>query len=134
MISAEQKLRIISSNADMMELLENGNTPYGLKALHDECWNLARIGKGFRNDRLNKAACKLRNLIEAGQLSENTVRTQLIEACEENRLARDDGLHTVVSTINSGLKKGKQSPRGPANDNDPDPHYSRAKLNIRSAA
>lgn len=90
------------------------STAYGLKALSQECVSLAELPKGTRNSELNITACKIGQLIGAGELDETEARGRLIEACERNGLVRDDKLSSVRATINSGIKKGKQNPRGPS--------------------
>lgn len=92
----------------------SASTPYGLRALSEECDALSKLPKGARNHDLNIAACKIGQLIGAGELDEAEARAHLIEACERNGLVGDDRLASVHATINSGFKKGKRNPRGPA--------------------
>ena len=100
------------------ELLEMGNTEYGISALIAEIDAVASAKKGFRNEVLNKAACKLGSLVASGQLVQDTVEGNLVQACHLNGLTGDDGgMASVKATIRSGLTKGLQSPRYPANHN-----------------
>lgn len=119
------------------KLLEAGNTPYGLRALVEEGRELEGAEKGFRNDRLNKAACKLGSLIASGNLNEDTVKDILLDACQQNGLIRDDGLASFKATIHGGIRKGKQNPRYPANHSMPETQETAntgGKLTLRRAS
>lgn len=95
------------------ELIELGNTDYGITALLEELDQLEQTGKGFRNAQLNTAACKLGSLVASGELLEDTVENNLIQVCHRNGLIGDDGIHSALATIESGMRKGMQSPRYP---------------------
>lgn len=126
------KSRIISADAEIRELLENGNTRYGLQALVSECSALSQTKKGFRNTALNEAACKLGSLVAAGQLGEETVRETLIRSCRDNGLLYDNGgMVGVEATIRSGFKKGMTSPRYPIErEHEPEASSSGGTLDI----
>ena len=100
----------------------DGSTPYGLRALRDECAQVASAAPGTRNDTLNRAAFRMAQLIPANQLTETAARPVLLEAAHACGLVADDGEAAVLKTIDSGLRAGLHKPRDPqsrsaANDN-----------------
>lgn len=90
-----------------MSTVVSRSSLYGARALQEECGALATIPQGTRNDRLNRAAFKLGQLVGGGELAEQEVVDRLTEA------ATRAGLHggEIASTIGSGLQSGKQNPR-----------------------
>lgn len=84
-----------------------GDTPYGMKALADECDLVAAATEGTRNDTLNTAAFRIGRNVAAGKLTEGTARINLEAA------GRAAGLdqHETAATVNSGLGSGRQHPR-----------------------
>jgi hypothetical protein len=88
------------------------NDSYYHFALKDECEALAAMrADSGRNNALNVAALKLFQLVEGGGLDENEVREQLFAAAEKCGLVADDGEKSVLATIDSGAKKGREEPR-----------------------
>jgi KaiC/GvpD/RAD55 family RecA-like ATPase len=84
---------------------------YADAALRGECDELAATVTGNRNKQLNNAALKLGTLVAAGELSEGEVVGALYDAAVANGLVADDGERAAMATINSGLRKGLQTPR-----------------------
>jgi hypothetical protein len=88
------------------------NEIYYRSALRDECKALAAMPKDSgRNDALNRAAFKLFQLVAGGGLDENTVRERLFAAAEACCLVAEDGAASVLATIESGARAGRQHPR-----------------------
>jgi hypothetical protein len=88
----------------------NGDA-YGTAALDRETAELAATPSGQRNNRLNFVAFRLFQLVSGGELDGGTVEQRLVAACEANGLIADDGLRSVIATINSGRRAGMQHPR-----------------------
>lgn len=84
---------------------------YALAAMDREIDALRRLGRGGRNDALNRAALSLGSLAGAGALSEAVARAALLDACAANGLLADDGERACLATIDSGFKAGLSSPR-----------------------
>ncbi len=84
---------------------------YALAALDAEARELAGMGSGGRNAALNAAALKMGSLVAAGALSAGMVRAALLDACETNGLAAEDGRRACEATFDSGFKAGLASPR-----------------------
>lgn len=84
---------------------------YALSALDAEARALAGMGSGGRNKALNAAALKMGGFVSAGALSVAMVRAALLEACQTNGLAADDGLRACEATFDSGFKAGLANPR-----------------------
>ncbi|WP_330927463.1 helicase RepA family protein, partial [Candidatus Sororendozoicomonas aggregata] len=80
---------------------------YGLKALEGAREEIYRAVEGTRNSELNKQACAMGSLMAGGEIAEATVRQELEKAAYDIGLKKTE----VKSTINSGIKKGKESPR-----------------------
>lgn len=92
-----------------MNLHSPGET-YGRAALDRECEELARTAHG-RNDRLNRAAFSLGQLVGAGLLTDDEVERRLLNAATTNGYIAKDGLASTRATIRSGLAKGALEPR-----------------------
>lgn len=84
---------------------------YALKALHAEVDALGSTTEGSRNDRLNRAAYALGQLVGAGALEEHDVVDALEAAADRCGLLREDGVRSVRATIQSGLRGGIAQPR-----------------------
>lgn len=84
---------------------------YGQSALAREVGELTTALAGGRNDALNAAAFSLGQLVAGGELQEAEVVEALLRACQGNGLLRDDGERACRRTIDSGLSRGKLSPR-----------------------
>lgn len=80
---------------------------YGRAALRGEARALARAEVGERNDRLNRAAFRLGQLVASGALDAATVRNMLLDVAVGLGL----GEAGAEATIGSGLKAGQNCPR-----------------------
>ena len=90
----------------------NGSaSTYGEAAIEYEITALAQALPGSRNDTLNRAAFSLFQLVGGGEIQEGEVLDRLIEASTVNGLVADDGLPSVMATIESGRRAGLQHPR-----------------------
>ena len=79
-------------------------TPYGRKALQGETQRVQEATEGQRNDTLNRAAYKLGQLTEGGELD----RKEALEALVDST---DLPQREAVATLESGLSAGARSPR-----------------------
>jgi len=84
---------------------------YGSAALEREIDALAATAVGGRNHALNRTSFRLFQLVGGGELDRNLVIDRLIDASRRNGLVNDDGLRSVMGTINSGMRAGLQNPR-----------------------
>jgi hypothetical protein len=60
----------------------------------------------LRNNTLFKAACRARELIDAGGLDQVRAEVLLLDAAAQVGLVRDDGTARCLATIRSGLVAG----------------------------
>lgn len=81
--------------------------PYAAEALNREVMNVAAAPSGTRNDTLNIAAVKLGSLVAGGHLPPDLVLTELTNAATAAGLEPTE----IRKTLNSGLRKGEQTPR-----------------------
>jgi hypothetical protein len=81
---------------------------YARAALCSELEHLAAATKGERNDRLNRAAFSLGQLVAGGGLDSNSVAAALEQAARQMGL----GEREARATIKSGLDAGAKEPRG----------------------
>jgi hypothetical protein len=88
-----------------------GSDAYGWVALEREIEDLAAAVPGGRNTTLNRTAFRLFQLVAGGELDGRDVADRLVEACHRNGLVKDDGLRSVIATIDSGSKAGLAHPR-----------------------
>lgn len=79
---------------------------WALATLEGIARDLAAIGKGGRNDALNRAAHRLGTIASNGWLSETEIQLALEDACQSNGLVSEDGIAAVRKTIASGLRAG----------------------------
>ena len=109
---ARDKPRVISERA-VGEIRRpfNGSNRYGMAALNREIDALANTAPGGRNYQLNRASFSLHQLVEGGELDGGVVWHRLIDASTANGLVADDGLRSVLETIKSGRRAGRQHPR-----------------------
>lgn len=82
---------------------------YGETALDEECRAVASAPEGSRNDQVNCSAFNLSQLVAGGALDEAHVRSRLLDAA--SGLVDDDGLRSVIRTIDSGFRAGSKHPR-----------------------
>lgn len=68
----------------------------------------------LRNNALFKAACRARELIDAGGLDQAGAEALLLDIAGQVGLVRDDGEARCLATIRSGLTAGAQHPKGGA--------------------
>lgn len=99
----------------------SGNTDYGLAALENESLELSLALQGGRNNRLNKAAFCLGQLIAVGELDQSIVFGRLLTTAIEIGLTESE----ARSTISSGMKRGMDAPRN---------HQSSSRVNSVSSA
>src|SRR5437879_9159262 len=83
------------------------DSPYGLAALDTECQELASTPNGSRNERLNKAAYNLGQLVAGNEISRSTVERELYASAERSGL----GHREIERTMRSGIESGMKSPR-----------------------
>jgi hypothetical protein len=84
---------------------------YGAAALGSESEALTNTAPGTRNHVLNTCAFRLGQLVGGGELDGGLVRHRLIDASSANGLVADDGLPSVLATIESGMRAGLRYPR-----------------------
>jgi hypothetical protein len=84
---------------------------YGWAALEREIEELAAAAPGGRNTALNRTSFRLFQLVAGGELDGRDVADRLLDACHRNGLLKDDGLRSVIATIDSGSKAGLAHPR-----------------------
>lgn len=84
---------------------------YGARALEREIVDLVAAPPGTRNHVLNRAAFRLYRLVAGGELDDGDVAAALVQACDTNGLAKDDGWRSVKATIASARRAGLMHPR-----------------------
>jgi Protein of unknown function (DUF3987)/Bifunctional DNA primase/polymerase, N-terminal len=85
---------------------------YANAALADIHGELSRTAEGGRNEALNKAAFRMGTMVGAGWISEELVRSELIDAATRCGLEHGE----ASKTISSGLKGGMAVPHPPLKD------------------
>jgi hypothetical protein len=84
---------------------------YAEAALRGEAGDLAQTLTGARNIELNNAALKLGTLVAVEALTESEVIGALLQASVANGLVAEHGKRAALATINSGMRKGLETPR-----------------------
>jgi hypothetical protein len=85
----------------------NGASAYAAAAIERETLDVALAPAGQRNERLNRAAFKLGQLVGAGLVDEATVTEALVAA----GLSAGPGEGKIRSTVRRGLRAGMSEPR-----------------------
>jgi hypothetical protein len=75
---------------------------YALAALQSSCVAVAAAPSGQRNHTLNAAAFSLGKMVSAGWISENFVRSALLDASAQCGLPNDEATKTIASGIAAG--------------------------------
>jgi hypothetical protein len=89
----------------------DGSSGYGAAALESEITALINTAPGGRNHQLNRASFSLHQLVAGGELNGHEVHGRLVDGAIANGLVADDGLPSVMATIESGRRAGLQHPR-----------------------
>lgn len=90
----------------------DGDSAYGIAALHGECDALAAMPPDTgRNSALNTAAFKLSQLVAAGHLTHQTMRINLEGAARMSGLAQHEIDLVLRDGANGALAVGAQAPR-----------------------
>jgi putative DNA primase/helicase len=117
-LTREKQPTISQRAVDAIRRPVNGSTcttasgdAYGRRALEYELAELVITPKGRRNAALNRASFSLHQLVAGGELNGGEVLRQLVVAATINGLVGDDGLPSVLATIESGQRAGLQHPR-----------------------
>ena len=84
---------------------------YAASAIEGECGELAATKAGGRNHRLFLAAARIGEIVGAGMVGEALAIETLEAAAHDCGLVAEDGRHTVMATIRSGLARGMANPR-----------------------
>jgi hypothetical protein len=84
---------------------------YAIAALAGVAQEISAAPLGKRNTILNAAAYRMGRMVSAGWIDRNTVENELRLAA--HALANDDGIKSVVQTIESGLDAGCSDPHPP---------------------
>jgi hypothetical protein len=79
---------------------------YARAAIDRECGDLQRLMSG-RNTALNMAAYSLGRFVHNGIVSDDEVRSALMDAMQHNGYLRHRGRHTAKATINSGFNASR---------------------------
>ncbi len=88
----------------------NGDTPYGLTALQEECSDLASTPEGGRWERMRSSGFKIGQLVGGGELTRDTAESQLRRAAEECGLTDDEIKKTLYSSIDAGKEEPRAAP------------------------
>src|SRR5690606_25672207 len=106
-----EQARQAAAPAEPINLARNGDRVrnYVLTALEAECRELASAQQGGRNDRLNRAAFRVGQLLHTGGVSEEEARDALRAAAKQTGLSD----HEIDPTIQSGFRGGRANPRTP---------------------
>ena len=95
-------------NGKAMRRVTPGNSSaYGLAGLAAECDEVAGSGEGGRNDRLNRAAYSVGQLVGGGELERGHAEADLLDAALRCGL----GEREATKTLRSGLDSGEKDPR-----------------------
>lgn len=90
----------------------SGNTPYGIKALDQECSEVASSPEGTRNDRLNRAAFAVGQLVIGDHLERVFAEQKLLDAAAKSGLSEKEARATIASGLGGGMVNPRQNSNG----------------------
>ena len=88
----------------------NPGNGYGAAALRQELDDLARAAEGTRNDRLNRAAFALGQLVAGGELARLDVERGLRAVALAIGLSEAEAVRTIASGLASGMSEPRMTP------------------------
>jgi hypothetical protein len=89
---------------------------YAKVALARNAEELAAAQTGGRNNLANAIAFRMGRMVARGWIDSRPVIDALLQACQTNGLARDDGMQTVRGTIERALAAGMMKPHSDIGD------------------
>lgn len=110
-IVAERKKEPPKSTTDKPSIVVLNSTAYGKSALATAYRNVLTALDNNRNNTLYREALKLGSLVADGHISVSEVERELIQACRNNGLAKEDTERQCMRTIKSGLDNGMRNSR-----------------------
>lgn len=101
------------------DLRDGTATPYGRRALENECIAIVSAGDGFKHHVLNKAAYSIGGLVAAGEIDESFALAALHDAMASIRSRCDDYGH-AERTLAVAFHDGQNRPRSVPDAIEPD--------------
>lgn len=98
-------------------------TPYGERALRDECDKITTAQPGTQEVTLNSSAFVIGTLVGGGEISETVARAALVDA--GMKIARDWSLTDVAQKVERALSQGQAQPRSAPPRPEPQRHHIR---------
>jgi hypothetical protein len=89
---------------------------YANAALARNAAELAATQTGGRNNLANAIAFRMGRMVARGWIDRRQVIDALLQACQANGLAREDGMQPVRGTLERGLAAGMTNPHGDISD------------------
>ncbi|HKO48353.1 MAG TPA: AAA family ATPase [Polyangiaceae bacterium] len=85
-------------------------TPYGARALEDECRAIADSREGERNHKLNACAFSVAQLVAGGEIPEAEADRELLRAALACGIKQREARATITSAFKGGLQKPRSAP------------------------
>lgn len=85
-------------------------TPYGARALEDECRAIADSKDGQRNIELNSRAFSIAQLVAGGEIPENEALRELMHAAQSCGMKQREAEQTITSAFKGGMKQPRSAP------------------------
>lgn len=92
----------------MAPIPRNVSSRYIERAVSDECAKVAATKSG-RNQALFVGSASLGRFSHAGLIDPRVISQSMYDACSENGLLKEDGVRSVMATIESGIRAGASS-------------------------
>lgn len=105
---------------------QKGASPYGEKALKEECREVSGATNGTRNDTLNKAAFALGQLVAGGAVDGHEAEQELMAAAASCGIPQREARKTIAGAMKAGMDKPRCASKkqratanthGPASEN-----------------
>jgi hypothetical protein len=102
--------------ADAEPASSSRHAAYAKAALARNAAELAAMQTGGRNNLANAISFRMGRMVARGWIDRRPVIDALLQACQTNGLARDDGMQAVRGTIERGLAAGMTNPHSDIGD------------------
>lgn len=109
LVEIREGAELEASDPKFFEQFEEG-TAYGLSALEREMGRLALAQEGERNQTLNRVTFVLAQLVAGGELSEERVRSDLLDMADRIGLDAEETRATIESGFRAGVQEPRQAP------------------------
>ena len=110
LVVAPPEAAVAVTSKERTDFGAEGGTRYGLQALAEEALAVESTPEGERNERLNRAAYAVGQLVAGGELDRKSAARRIVEAGIAAGLSQEEALRTTKSGFFKGLRRPRSAP------------------------